>query len=44
MTKIPYSIRLEPDLLKKIKKAAERENRSVNNYIETALSISVEKQ
>lgn len=34
---VPLSMRLDPDLKAKLKRLAERENRSLTNYIETAL-------
>jgi hypothetical protein len=37
MVKIGSSIKLEKDLIEKIKTESEKENRSVNNYIETVL-------
>ena len=37
MTKIPYSLRIDPDILKCIKKKAKEEFRSVNNCIEVAI-------
>lgn len=35
--KTPYTIKFDPDLLEKLKKLAEKENRAFNNYVETAL-------
>ncbi|MFK5855246.1 MAG: hypothetical protein QM503_03880 [Bacteroidota bacterium] len=37
MVKVASSLKLEENLMEKIKKAAEKENRAVNNYIETVL-------
>ena len=37
MTKTPYSIRIESDLLEKLKAQAKIETRSVNNMIEFAM-------
>lgn len=34
---VPLSMRIEPDLKAKLKRLAERENRSLANFIETAL-------
>jgi hypothetical protein len=41
MPKISYTIRLQPELLAKIQEDAKNNYRSVNNYIETILSISI---
>lgn len=35
--KTAYTIKLEPDLLEALKRLAEKENRSFNNYVETVL-------
>jgi hypothetical protein len=40
MPKVSYTIRLQPELLAKIQEDAKNNYRSVNNYIETILSIS----
>ena len=38
MTKIPYSIRIDPELLTVLKEQAKKEMRPVNNLIEFALN------
>jgi hypothetical protein len=43
MTKVPYSIRIDQALLEKIREKAKETNRSVNNFIENALMLSVLK-
>jgi hypothetical protein len=35
--KTPVTVRLNPDLLAEVRQSAERDNRSLTNYIETAL-------
>jgi hypothetical protein len=37
MAKIPYSIKVDKEILDDIKKVAEKQHRSVNNTIEIAL-------
>jgi hypothetical protein len=37
MVKVGSSLKLEKNLMEKIKKESDKENRSVNNYIETVL-------
>ena len=37
MGKVPYSIRLDDELLEKVRELSKLENRSVNNLIETVL-------
>jgi len=41
MPKISYTIKLESVLLKRVQRFAKANNRSVNNYIETAIIESV---
>ena len=42
MPKIQYTIKLESVLLEKVQKFAEATNRSVNNFIETAIIEAVQ--
>ena len=44
MTKIPYSIRIDPELLTVLKSRAKKEMRSVNNLIEFALNEYLTKE
>jgi predicted transcriptional regulator len=39
---LPFSMRLDPDLKAKLSKLADKENRSLTNYIETLLRQHVE--
>lgn len=39
--KTPVTIRLSPELLAQVRRSAERENRSLTNFIETALRQQV---
>lgn len=44
MSKTPISWRIEPAILKELKKLAEKENRTLNNYVETILLEHIKKQ
>jgi len=37
MTKDATSLKLEPEIMKKVREYAKKENRSMNNFIETVL-------
>lgn len=43
MAKVPYSIKVEKEILEGIKKVSEDQHRSVNNTIEVALIEYVDK-
>jgi len=41
--KVPQTFKLEPELIESLKKLAEKDNRSFNNYVETVLLDHVKK-
>ena len=42
--KLPLTLRIEPDLLDATRRCAAKENRSLTNFVETALKARIESQ
>ena len=42
-TRVPYSFKLPPKLIEAAKVAAQKENRSFNNWVETVIHRAVEE-
>jgi len=42
--RIPYTFKLEPEVITSLKSLAEKDNRSFNNYVESVLKAHVEEK